>query len=399
MLLIITACAILCCIGYREKQKHQAEINTIPIRVNVNGIRGKSTVTRLITGVLTEAGYKTFGKTTGTSARLIDWKRQEEPIERKPEGPNIKEQKTILQKVSSQGAEAFVSECMAINPEYQEVLQNQFLQANIGVILNVYEDHMDVMGPTLQHVAEGFTSTIPYNGTLITTDGPFYSYFYDIAKKRNTKVICADTAKLPDGFIHKFDYMIFPENAAIALAVAESLNIDKETALRGMLNANPDPGALRITEFKDGAQKSSYFINGFAANDAYSTLSIWERIKTSEFITQHPIVIMNCREDRVDRTIDFSENVLPHLHGKKLILIGKNVQHVLTEYEKGNLPFETVINLEGKKPEAVLNRVRDEAKHSTIFGVGNIHGAGEAFMNALQSSPNIMDSKVDEEAM
>ncbi|WP_158736245.1 poly-gamma-glutamate synthase PgsB [Alteribacillus sp. YIM 98480] len=392
MLLILMACAILCYFGYQEKRKHQKEIDTIPVRVNVNGIRGKSTVTRLITGVLTEAGYKTFGKTTGTSARLIDWQRQETPIVRRLEGPNIKEQKTILQQVSAQRAEAFVSECMAINPEYQDVLQKHFLQANIGVILNVYEDHMDVMGPTLQHVADGFASTIPYDGTLITTDGPFYSYFYDIAQKRNTEVICADPNKLPEGFIHTFDYMIFPENAAVALAVAESLNIDKETALKGMLNANPDPGALKITAFKDGAQKSSYFINSFAANDAHSTLSIWERIKSSEFMTEHPIVIMNCREDRVDRTKDFSDNVLPHLHGEKLILIGKNVHHVLSDYEKGNLPFEKVINLEGTKPDAVLDRVINEANHATIFGIGNIHGAGEAFINALQSSPNILDS-------
>ena len=37
-------------------------VEKIPIRVNINGIRGKSTVTRLITSILTEAGYKTVGK-------------------------------------------------------------------------------------------------------------------------------------------------------------------------------------------------------------------------------------------------------------------------------------------------------------------------------------------------
>ena len=49
-------------------------VEKIPIRVNINGIRGKSTVTRLITSILTEAGYKTVGKTTGTAARMINLK-------------------------------------------------------------------------------------------------------------------------------------------------------------------------------------------------------------------------------------------------------------------------------------------------------------------------------------
>jgi cytochrome c551/c552 len=29
------------------------------------------------------------------------------------------------------------------------------------------EDHMDVLGPTLQDVAQAFTATIPYKGTLV----------------------------------------------------------------------------------------------------------------------------------------------------------------------------------------------------------------------------------------
>lgn len=45
--------------------------------------------------------------------------------------------------------------------------------------------------------------------------------------------------------------MVFPDNASIGLAVAEALGIDAETAMRGMLNAQPDPGAMRITTFGD----------------------------------------------------------------------------------------------------------------------------------------------------
>ena len=56
---------------------------------------------------------------------------------------------------------------MAVNPDYQITFQNDLVKANIGVIVNVMEDHMDVLGPTLKDVAQAFTATIPYNGKLL----------------------------------------------------------------------------------------------------------------------------------------------------------------------------------------------------------------------------------------
>src|SRR5699024_1823246 len=122
--------------------------------------------------------YKTIGKTTGTSARLIYWDTaEEEPIKRRPEGPNIHEQKMVVKKASQLGAEALVSECMAVNPDYQIIFQDTLLQANIGVIVNVLEDHMDGMAPTLDNVAEAVTATIPYNVDLIVYESPYVDYF------------------------------------------------------------------------------------------------------------------------------------------------------------------------------------------------------------------------------
>lgn len=86
MWLLIIACAVILVIGILEKRRHQKNIDALPVRVNINGIRGKSTVTRLTTGILIEAGYKTVGKTTGTDARMIYWDTPEEkPIKRKPQ--------------------------------------------------------------------------------------------------------------------------------------------------------------------------------------------------------------------------------------------------------------------------------------------------------------------------
>ena len=369
-------------------------VEKIPIRVNINGIRGKSTVTRLITSILTEAGYKTVGKTTGTAARMIYWFQDDEDIiVRQPQGANIGEQLKVLQKAADLNAEALVCECMAVNPDYQKVFQFRMLEANIVVIVNVLEDHLDVMGPTLDQIAQEFGETIPYNGFLITIDCAYTYYFKQIAKERNTKVIIADNSKITDEYLAKFDYMIFPDNASLALAVGEALGIDEETCFKGMLNAHPDPGAMRITRIGD-ENLNCTFVNGFAANDPQSTVNIWERVKELEYNTEDPIVIMNCREDRVDRTEIFVSDVFPKIQTHTLVAIGEVSEPITTAFNNGQFPnVKNYINLEYAEPDKIMETLNPLLKDRMVFGVGNIHGQGEAFIEKLLSMARDEDTQ------
>ena len=72
-LIILGALAtVLIIIGLFEFKLHQISLSEIPIRVHVNGTRGKSSVTRLIAAGLRAGGKRTFAKTTGTAPRVID---------------------------------------------------------------------------------------------------------------------------------------------------------------------------------------------------------------------------------------------------------------------------------------------------------------------------------------
>ncbi|ADP34087.1 poly-gamma-glutamate synthase PgsB [Bacillus atrophaeus] len=384
MWLLILACAVIVVIGILEKRRHQKNIDALPVRVNINGIRGKSTVTRLTTGILMEAGYKTVGKTTGTDARMIYWDTPEEkPIKRKPQGPNIGEQKEVMKETVDRGANAIVSECMAVNPDYQIIFQEELLQANIGVIVNVLEDHMDVMGPTLDEIAEAFTATIPYNGHLIITDSEYTDFFKQKAKERNTEVIIADNSKITDEYLRKFEYMVFPDNASLALGVAQALGIDEDTAFRGMLNAPPDPGAMRILPLISPSEPG-HFVNGFAANDASSTLNIWKRVKEIGYPTDEPIVIMNCRADRVDRTQQFANDVLPYIEASELILIGETTEPIVKAFEEGKIPADKLHDLEYKSTEEIMEVLKKKMHNRVIYGVGNIHGSAEPLIEKIQ---------------
>ncbi|WP_371925975.1 poly-gamma-glutamate synthase PgsB [Halobacillus sp. A5] len=371
-------------LGAREKVRNKRNVESIPVRVNVNGIRGKSTVTRLITGVLQKAGYKTVGKTTGTDARMLYWfDGQEEPIKRRLEGPNIGEQRKVLEKTAQLNADALVSECMAVKPDYQVIFQEELLQANIGLIVNVLEDHMDVLGPTLEEVAESFGNAIPYDGDLIVNESPYVPHFREIAAERNTKVHVCDTSLISEDFLKKFEYMVFPENAALALAVADILGIDHETACQGMLEAWPDPGAMQTLPIGD-EEDPTFLVNGFSANDPTSTLNIWERVKQLSYPTDEPVVIMNCRSDRVDRTEQFASQVLPYLPAETLILIGETTEPIVNAYKNGALPVKNLLDLEEYETEEVVRVLGPYMSGKTIYGMGNIHGGAEELVTRLE---------------
>lgn len=370
-------------IGIREHKKLNRNINRIPTRILINGVRGKSTVTRLITGILKEDKQRVAGKTTGTSPRLFFWDSdEEEPVIRSLQGPNISEQKMMVHKVARRGVDAFVTECMAVNPEYQDVFQDKFVKANITVITNVMEDHLDVMGPTVKQIAEAFGKTIPYNGYLVIPPTTYQRYFNKIAKSRGSKVIVADVDAIDEQYLTEFPFMMFAENAALGLAVADILDIDKEVALKGMLNAPVDPGAMRVHQF--GAQTApSFFFNGFAANDATSTINIWHKIQEQDYPSHNKVVVMNCRDDRVDRTIQFSEDVLPKMEMDTLILTGRTVTPVVEAFEAGKLKARNLVNLEKRSTDQVLAEITKLPANSLIYGIGNIHGGGQEIADGI----------------
>ncbi|MAQ87894.1 MAG: poly-gamma-glutamate synthase PgsB, partial [Candidatus Marinimicrobia bacterium] len=108
-----TLALFLCIAGVLEFQNHQLSLNTIPLRIHVNGTRGKSSVTRLIAAGLREGGLRTFAKTTGTAPRVIDADGKDRIIHRLGL-PSIGEQVRLLKYFASEKPDVVVMECMAV---------------------------------------------------------------------------------------------------------------------------------------------------------------------------------------------------------------------------------------------------------------------------------------------
>ncbi len=216
----------------RKKSEQQRIVEEIPIRISINGIKGKSIITRLVTSILIEAGYKVVGKTAGSSEKMIYWCKNDETSY----DASSKDELSVIQKAVELEAEALVYEGMDASPDSKKVFQFKKLDENVVVISNISKDYVDVNDPIVQ----AFADIIPYDGYLITINSSYTDYFKKIARERDTKVITADNLKIADEYLALFDYTISAESAALSIALGQALGIDEKTCLRGMLNINQD---------------------------------------------------------------------------------------------------------------------------------------------------------------
>lgn len=363
--------------GVWESRRHQSNVERVPVRVHVNGTRGKSSVTRLIAGGLRAGGRRTFAKTTGTMARMI-WPDGHETDVYRIGSPNIIEQTRIVRRAVEEGAEAMVIECMAVQPELQPISELRLIQSTVGVITNARADHLDVMGPTVDDVALTLAQTTPLNGHLFTAERTRAHLIDQVARQRGSTVHVTDDRTVTPEDLAGFSYFEHAENLALALAVCEHLGVERATALRGMQTATPDPGALRRYLVHSG-EKQVTFVNAFAANDPESTLLIWSRLGLDHAQPGvRRIVLANCRDDRLQRSGQIADLIATQLKTDHAVLTGLGTELVAFRAVQQGFPRENLTDLGGFDAERVYERVLDLVEdRGTVVGIGNIVGLGE----------------------
>jgi poly-gamma-glutamate synthase PgsB/CapB len=375
ILLIIIVIAFVALIV--EYFLHQKRIYSIPIRIHVNGTRGKSSVTRLIGAGLRAGGISNITKVTGTYPRLIIEDGTETYIHRKA-AANIIEQLDIVKFASSRKVRALVMECMALQPRYQTITENKMIHSTIGVLTNVRYDHVDIMGHTLPEIAEVMGRTIPDNQHLFTSENGIPDVVRELAAKRKaiTHFIDPQSVTLED--MQGFGYIEHQDNVALALAVCQHLGVDRKTALEGMHAAIPDAGALKrciVEEFS----RTMVFYNAFAANDPDSTMMIWNKVRDEIGLEGTRIVLLNTRQDRLDRARQLAEMVAKRIGEETdyLVLIGQSCDVVENMAVHSGLPRKKIINIGWTEPSNVFEMILSlTMETSTIVAIGNMGGMG-----------------------
>lgn len=373
--------------GFFEAWRHRRILQSIPTRIHVNGTRGKTSVTRLIAAGLRSGGKRVCAKTTGSAAAFTDPEGREFSLYRIA-GANIIEQMRLMSRMAKLKPEIVVVECMALQPHYQSLTELRMVRSNVGVITNARADHLDVMGPGERDVGLALAGSTPLNGHLFTAERDLLDIFEFSTQDRQSElhgVTADEIAAISESTLSQFQYSEHGENVALALKVCEHLGVARSEALAGMLELEPEAGAMRILHL-EYFRRDTIFVNAFAANDPESTGSIWERLIEKYGDGRTRIALINCRADRPHRSQQMAQAAATWTTADKYIVMGSGTLMFARLAVKEGLDANKIIVMEQGAMVDVIETVFEEAGHrSLVVGMCNIHGGGEDVARFFQN--------------
>ncbi len=355
----ISACLLLLVgLGLLERLWRNRAWKAVPIRIHVNGTRGKSSVTRLIWAALRAAGIPTLAKTTGAAPCLLLPDGTEQPLRRWGK-PNIREQLRTLWLAKRTGARAVVLECMAIAPDLQWTAEQEMMRATIGVITNARTDHTEVMGHTWDEIAASLANTIPRRSVLVVGESRLAAAYERCAAARGSRMLVAAVGARPSsgaatpagreasestsafsraGFAaHEegrtsTDQPWQRDNEAIALAVTRELGSADAVARAARSGLCPRTGDAMQGTVQCG-QSSLPYVDARKANDPESFLQVLDWFLASlvrgNVQPQRPLLIYNHRSDRPHRLLSFAAKAFPQSRAPEVLVTGQRPAQTL----------------------------------------------------------------------
>jgi poly-gamma-glutamate synthase PgsB/CapB len=383
-----------------EVIQHRRALKRIPIRIHVNGTRGKSSVTRLLAAGIRGSEMRVVAKTTGTLARVIMPNARELAVYR-PMGANVREQVRVVRFAAAHKADVLVVECMALQPILQWLSEKMFVRATHGVITNARPDHLDVMGPSGNDVAKALCGMTPRGGVLLTAERERLSILEHAAKDRGTRLEAVgrdEVDALTDADMEGFGYYEHRENVALALSTCEALGIDRASALRRMKDSPPDPGALSFFSLRFFGREM-VFVNGFAANDPVSSQQIWD-LCLRRYPEHHKICLFNCRSDRADRSRQLGKSLADWTLPEQVVTVGTGTLFFTHAAQRAGFDVSRVLNLEGLDVWDVFERLIELCPRRTVIvGLGNIGGIGLALTRLFRNRSTVEDARPAEDSV
>ena len=363
VIVIIVSLGYLCylCIETIQVRKLRKRLKKV---IHINGIRGKSTVSRLVDAGLRSAGYKVFTKTTGTSPRIIDVRNAEHEILRQGKA-HIREQIKALRWAVRQHADILIVECMAVKPALQAVCEHAILRSDITAITNVRADHLDEMGRSLDEIAVSLSNTIPDHAVFFTADAAYFDFFKRQCEQKGTQAFLS--GDLQDAY-RAID---FPDNVALALDICVHLGADRAKALAAMQTYRKDPGRLKTISYRNAQNRTLFFINTLAANDPHSTEIILKSAALQDYWKHKRSLLINNRADRMSRLEQYVRFTVEHQELFDAILISGESKQLFYKRVLQHIDDARIIIVDNVQYFETLK------EDTVIFAAGNICRSGK----------------------
>ncbi len=349
---------------------HRRWLNRIPLRISVNGTRGKSSVAKYIAIGLQAAGKRPLAKITGTTPMLIFPDGQTKQIRRWGK-PRVQEQLKVVKIVSKIGADVLVAECMAIAPELQ-ITDSKIINPHLYIITNIHDDHREQFGGNLADYCAAICAAIPPGAIVITTEQVFLPQIRTTAASRNSTVILPDLIENEE-----IPADIFKSNLELAVKVCEIAGADPTTAMKAIITNLPESenpvfnvvtshGKLRL-------------VDGLAVNDTASAAQFWDRWREND--SEFDFLLLHTRSDRPLRTVQFARWIATLPNIERIILSGTHTYPALRQLVKNGVPKTKIEKWSRRTSAEVKNGITGNA---TIFGFGNTGDGGRKIWDELK---------------
>lgn len=139
----------------RDVKKFREKIGKIPLRIIVEGTRGKTSTVRNLEEMMRGLGKKTFAKVTGEEIPLLIYNGVVIPLYRKNRSVLLDYE--TIPTILNFDIDAVVIENQAITPYTMRYL-HKILRPQHVIIPNIRVDHTETLGSTLEEIAHNFVN-------------------------------------------------------------------------------------------------------------------------------------------------------------------------------------------------------------------------------------------------
>lgn len=348
-----------------ENTLHQRRLKSFPVRILVNGTRGKTSVCRLLVAALNRKGIKTIGRTTGSEACVVFPDGHVEPFVRK-RNARITEMVPFLRLAGDSGATCIVVECMALIPENQKTFSRTLIKPTHMIITNSYIDHVAEIGVTGEETRWTLARSLNPGCELYATEDGYGKFceeagcrFHLVAEKDYESMEL--DSKIP---VHN-------QNLSLVCALAGDLGIDEKAVLEAASEALGDSGLRKNITGRNGC----VLIPSFAINDEYCMKQAIIEASGKEAGGRKLCLVYNNRSDREYRLM-LMRGILKEVGASvsTVYCIGDYPAKVSRYFSRADVKC---VPTSEKELFGIFSR---ETEDTVLLGLGNIKGSGERFI-------------------
>jgi len=347
-------------------------LTKIPLRIMVNGTRGKSTTVRILFELLRTAGQTVYAKTTGDWPQLFQPDGSLKTLKRMAPA-SIIENRHILWRWATRRPDALILECMALQPETQHILGRAIFRPTVTVITNILPDHKEVMGATLQDIGRSIAECLRRDTELFITQ-TYAGMLPEHSNNGRRHPLQITRCPFP---LPNIPQSILDESWTLIRAVAARLQINASAASSVFQNVWQE---IDTAFDQKNRRHRLCFYNLFSVNDIESAGRFIDHLLKQQEPGAKTVFYLNCRADRPLRTRDFTGFLARNYTNAEFWLCGDGWAQAYRELRKA-LPTSAILKQPAKKALQEVPALLD--KNICLFGIAN-HKGSEPFIDGME---------------